>query len=322
MAVVWSIEHFENYVYGVAFGIVSDHKALQSVLRPEKENKTFSSRLTRWVDRLLPFEFYIVHTPGRTLGMADYLSRHPSEYEGSVVKAEELFNDWFTVNVVKEITPQLKQLAEQRDPIRVQESLKAKQRVKSKVLSVHAPMQTNNALESAHADKQLEPKKAESANSPNSKISSVYIKANAENDRVIQKVIRLVQNKNAAVIARLTPPWREKFNSFSVDPNGLLYMDNRLVIPKDMRENMLRAIHFGHAGRDAILREASDVWWPRIHREIVEKARNCNDSRLTGKNLKCMKAQNEFGKLPAANQSNEKISQVPFTTRTSRKSTH
>ena len=114
LAVVWSIEHFKNYVYGVAFGIVSDNKALQSVLRSNKGNKTFSSRSTRWVDRLLPFEFSIVHTPGRTLGMADYLSRHPSEFEGSVARAEELFNDLFTVNVVKGITPELKQSADQR----------------------------------------------------------------------------------------------------------------------------------------------------------------------------------------------------------------
>ena len=85
-------------------------------------------------------------------------------------------------------------------------------------------------------------------------------------------------------------------------------MDHRLVILKDMRENMLRAIHFGHAGRDAMLRDASDVWWSRFNREIVEKARNCNECRLTGKNLKCMKAQNEIGKLPVANSPNEEIS--------------
>ena len=48
-------------------------------------------------------------------------------------------------------------------------------------------------------------------------------------------------------------------------------MDQRLVIPKDMRENVLRAIHSGHADRDAMLPGASDVWWPRIHREIVKK---------------------------------------------------
>ena len=143
------------YVYGVAFGLVSDHKALQSVLRSNKGKKTFSSRLTRWVDRLLPFDVSIVHTPGRTLGMADYLSRHPSDFESSVAKAEELFNDWFTVDVVNEITPELKQLADQRKPIRAQESLKAEQKRNSRVLSVHAPMQTNTALESLTSVKKL-----------------------------------------------------------------------------------------------------------------------------------------------------------------------
>ena len=67
LAVVWSVEHFKNYVYGVSFGIISDHKALQSVLKSNKGNKTYSSRLTGWVDRLLPFDFVIVHTSGRTL---------------------------------------------------------------------------------------------------------------------------------------------------------------------------------------------------------------------------------------------------------------
>ena len=103
LAVVWAIEHFKNYVYGEKFGVVSDHKALQSVLKANKGNKTFSSRLTRWVDRLLPFDFSVIHAPGRTIGLADYLSRHPSEYCGSTVKAEEMFNSWFTINVVDEI---------------------------------------------------------------------------------------------------------------------------------------------------------------------------------------------------------------------------
>ena len=85
-------------------------------------------------------------------------------------------------------------------------------------------------------------------------------------------------------------------------------MDQRLVIPKDMRENVLRAIHFGHAGRDTMLREASDVWWPRIHREIIEKAKNCVECQNAGKNLKCLKSQKDFGKMPEANQPNDEIS--------------
>ena len=109
LTVVWSVEHFKNNVYGIEFEIVSDHKALKSVLKANKSNKTFPSRLTRCVDRLLPFDFTAVHTPGRTLGMADYLSRHPSPYSGAVIKSEKMFNDWFTINVVNEFANDLEE---------------------------------------------------------------------------------------------------------------------------------------------------------------------------------------------------------------------
>ena len=39
---------------------------------------------------------------GRTLSMADYLSRHPSPRNNNAqVRAEELWNNWFTVNKIK-----------------------------------------------------------------------------------------------------------------------------------------------------------------------------------------------------------------------------
>ena len=104
LAVVWTVEHFRNYVYGIKLQVISDHKALSSVLRPNRGNKTFPSRLTRWVDRLLPFNFEVIHAPGRVLGFADYLSRHPSELKVATIQAEKLWNDWFTVNTVSKYT--------------------------------------------------------------------------------------------------------------------------------------------------------------------------------------------------------------------------
>ena len=82
---------------------MSDHKAIMSVLKPNRGNKTFSSRLIRWVEKLLPFDFEVVCVAGRTLGMADCLSRHPSNLEGASIKAEMLWNEWFTVNSVNRL---------------------------------------------------------------------------------------------------------------------------------------------------------------------------------------------------------------------------
>ena len=65
-------------------------------------------------------------------------------------------------------------------------------------------------------------------------------------------------------------------------------MDHRLVISKDLGENMLRAIHFNNAGRDPMLREASEIWWQLIHREIVKNARNCAECRQPVKKLKIL----------------------------------
>ena len=75
-----------------------------------------------------------------------------------------------------------------------------------------------------------------------------------------------------------------------------------------MRENLLRAIRFGHAGRDAMLREASDVWWSRIYHEIVEKVRKCDEFLKACKNSKCTKSQKEFAKKPEPKVPNEEIS--------------
>ena len=68
----------------------------------QKGNKTYFSRLTRWVDRLLLFEYEVLHGSDRTLGITDYLSRNPSFHNESSIKAKTLWDEWFIVNIVSE----------------------------------------------------------------------------------------------------------------------------------------------------------------------------------------------------------------------------
>ena len=78
LAIVWSCEHFRNYLFSNHFVVLTDHKVIISALKTNRGNKTHQSSSTRWVDRLLSFDFDIFHISGCKLGIVEYLSRVPS----------------------------------------------------------------------------------------------------------------------------------------------------------------------------------------------------------------------------------------------------
>ena len=101
LAVVWALEQFRNYVYGTKFVVITNYNALIKLLKT-KGNKTFTSRLTRWVERLLPFEFEVRKGSGKSTGVADYVINCPLEVEEQTIMAESLWHSWFAVNRVTE----------------------------------------------------------------------------------------------------------------------------------------------------------------------------------------------------------------------------
>ena len=91
LGVVWSIEYFKNYLYGKEITIITDHQALLSILKEHRSNKSYNSRLSRWVDRLLPYQFSIEHLFGAKMGLVDYISRNPYQPAKSFSKYDEDF---------------------------------------------------------------------------------------------------------------------------------------------------------------------------------------------------------------------------------------
>ena len=84
-------------------------------------------------------------------------------------------------------------------------------------------------------------------------------------------------------------------------------MDNRLVIPQSLRPMIMCSLHYGHPGRESMFSMTADIWWPRIHREVVDQARLCDQCLQSGKNLKCMLRQKQVGKLSEASEQNEEV---------------
>ena len=92
LGVLWSaVEHFKYYLYGKPFTVITDHRALLSIMRENRSNKSYNSRLTRWVDRLLPFDFSIDHLPGTKLELVDYISRDPQQQAANISAYDEQF---------------------------------------------------------------------------------------------------------------------------------------------------------------------------------------------------------------------------------------
>ena len=52
LGVAWAVEHYKNTLYGSKYEIITNHKDLLSALTSNHGNKTYHSRITRWVDRL------------------------------------------------------------------------------------------------------------------------------------------------------------------------------------------------------------------------------------------------------------------------------
>ena len=62
LCVVWACERFHAHVYGMKFVVETDHKPLEVIYGPWSRP---CARIERWVLRLQPYDFSVIHRPGQ-----------------------------------------------------------------------------------------------------------------------------------------------------------------------------------------------------------------------------------------------------------------
>ena len=82
LAVVYGCERFHTYLFGRNFTVHSDHKPLESIHL--KHLTAAPPRLQRMLLRLQPYDLMIKYQPGKTMEIADALSRLSPEETGEV----------------------------------------------------------------------------------------------------------------------------------------------------------------------------------------------------------------------------------------------
>ena len=70
--------------------MLTDNRALLSFVKEHGSNKSYNSRLSSCVDRLLPYQFKTEHLLGG-MGSVDYISRNPYQTAKIISKHDEEF---------------------------------------------------------------------------------------------------------------------------------------------------------------------------------------------------------------------------------------
>ena len=89
--------------------------------------------------------------------------------------------------------------------------------------------------------------------------------------------------------------------------HGCICIEERIAIPKAIKDAVLEDIHSAHPGSFAMLSLARKVCWPYIHRDILAKASECKACTEIGMNLKSVIPHCKWSPLPKCIEPNDDI---------------
>ena len=92
----------------------------------------------------------------------------------------------------------------------------------------------------------------------------------------MDRLRRVMERKDRAKFELMGPYTNPLWNQLSVIDDCIL-VDNRIAVPVQLRQAVMKRIHRGHPGQEARIDVSNYLWWPHMHKDIVNLAEECRE---------------------------------------------
>ena len=79
-------------------------------------------------------------------------------------------------------------------------------------------------------------------------------------------------------------------------------MDDRLEVQGQLRPAVLKRIHRGHPGQDAMIDVSNYLWWPHMQKDIVNLVEECRECTIYDMNAQSIIPKNSLKPPPLISQ--------------------
>ena len=239
-AVVYGLESCRMFVMGCPHLIVAvDHQPLLKILNDRDLDDIKNPRLQGLKERTLPYDFEIVHVPGKNHNAPDATSRHPVQTDdcSSISKV-------CCVLLVDED----QEYSNTSDEFNAEENI---------ISSVKAAFDSENFNAITWED----------------------VKAEATVDEECCQLTKLIEEgfpiTRNEVPELLKCYWKMRDALYTVE--GVPFTDHKMLIPRRLRKQIVEALHAGHQGINGMLANARRrIFWPGLGAQLTQAKNQCH----------------------------------------------
>ena len=134
-----------------------------------------------------------------------------------------------------------------------------------------------------------------------------FLEEATKQDRSLKPILKMVREKDWDSLKQTNKYFHSLRKDLSVTETGCMLYGKKLVIPRNLKQLVIDAIHQTHPGQAGTLSLGFIVCFPCIHRCLTSKAQAFEECTKQSKNLKPILPKQNLGKLPLLSELNEEL---------------